>query len=78
MFDSTKYRNNEDFDDREAYFNREAAIKREMREDLEDEFGTFDDPRADEMWEKAWNAGYPPGAYDVYEAYSEQTELMIL
>lgn len=76
MFDSSKYKNDYNFhNDRENFFDRESRIQIDLRSDLEDEFNTTDHPKAEELWQKSWEA-YRYGPYDVYSMYEELLELV--
>lgn len=61
---------------RKAYNDRQAEIQAEFRADLEDEYETAGHPKADKLWELAWDYGHSSGLREVELHYAEFAELV--
>lgn len=63
-------------DQRKAWFANDAAMTRLLRADLEIEHGMVGNPKAERLWELAWEYGHGCGCSDVISHYEEFAELV--
>ena len=63
--------------DQRAFYRRaEADITRLFQSDLEEEFGVKDHPKAELLWQMAWDRGHSSGYESVYYEYSDLVDLI--
>ena len=58
------------------YNEERAALDAQFRSDLEDWFGVTGHPKADLLFNKAWERGHSGGYIDVYNNYSDLVDLI--
>lgn len=59
---------------------RQLAVKKKalFRSDLEDEYGVpHDHPKAQLLWERAWDLGHANGLYEVLNHYEDLVDLIL-
>jgi hypothetical protein len=61
---------------RAAYSRSEAEGIRSLRRDLEADHHLVDHPRAQMLWEKAWENGHSDGLHSVAQWYDDLAELI--
>lgn len=64
-------------DKRKAYDERKAALNQDFKLDLFEEFGVTDHPKADKVFDIAWDLGHADG-YDSVSYYFEKLVDIIL
>ena len=64
-------------EERKEYHQRHKDVNNEFKAALEEEYGTKGNPKADKLWEKAWEMGHSNGFYEVEGCYDELSELII-
>lgn len=61
---------------RRLYRDREAEIVCDFKRDLEAEFKTKGHPKADKLFDKAWEEGHSNSLQEVHKRYQELVELL--
>lgn len=80
--DAGKYQNrltwpkSSDKDGRAAYRQHERDLVAQFRADLEEEFNLASYPKAQKVFDFAWEQSHSEGYRAVYHTYSELTELL--
>ena len=59
-----------------AYRKAETEARQRFRADLEEENGTGPNPKADLIFQKAWDRGHAGGYHDVANVYNDLVELI--
>ena len=60
-----------------TYHEETWRLEAQLRADLEQEFGTAGNPKADKLWGKAWEHGHSGGYSEVANCYSDLYELIV-
>lgn len=60
---------------RKAYRDRDKELKAKFRDDIEAEYDMTGHPKADKLWELAWEYGHSAGYSEVAIYYAELVEL---
>ena len=63
-------------DELAAYNAASVALEAEFRQDLEQEHGMTDHPRADLLYGKSWARGHSGGLVEIANVYSDLVELV--
>lgn len=63
-------------DARKAYHAHTNELKMQFKQDMLDDFGVTDHPKAQKLWELAWERGHSAGLYAVYQEAEELVELL--
>ena len=62
---------------RDAYHEEDRRVYVTFEQDLALEFGTFDNPKRQKLFEMSWNRAHSSGLQAVYEEYQELSELIL-
>lgn len=74
----SQYANKEDYAaGMKAYHEETWRLEAQLKTDLEQEFGTAGNPKADKLWAKAWEMGHSSGYSEVANYYSDLYELIV-
>lgn len=52
-------------------------IKKQIRDDLEANCGTAGNPKAEKLWELAWEYGHAYGKHEIASYYTDMAELIL-
>jgi hypothetical protein len=61
---------------REAYYAEEARLTALFKADLEEEYGTADNPKRDDLFKLAWDYGHSGGFSQIVNYYDDLYELV--
>ena len=61
----------------EAYTADEHALRQQFKQDMFEEFGVLDHPKAEKAFEIAWGYGHSSGFHEVFYYFTELAELLI-
>ena len=64
-------------EERKAYNEKCRRESGECRAKCEREHGTEDNPKADLLWQKAWEQGHSSGLHEVAIVYADIAELVL-
>lgn len=62
---------------RDAYRAEDNRLTQQFRADLEAEYGLTGHPKADKLWNLAWEEGHSSGLNEVYLCYDRFSELVL-
>jgi hypothetical protein len=60
------------------YWKAIHQAQKQFQADLEEEFGTGNYAKKDEVFDYAWSEGHSSGYYDVYHKYADLVDLLVL
>lgn len=80
--DFDKYQNKLDYPGWRAgkdtlWFKEEQRLHEQFKEDLLEELGVTDNPKADLLFAKAWESGHSGGYYEVYNVALDLVDLIV-
>jgi len=63
--------------DRAKYREKQQEVNLEFRAALEEDYGTNGHPKADKLWEMAWEDGHSEGYCGVENCYDKYSDLIL-